>query len=79
MPFCFVLADVSMLQKDHFLLLDSIKETTRQTVVIANAYPNEKSDIKKAMQMGAACYFIKPIMVGSLRKLIDDFSPSAGV
>ncbi len=76
-PFSILLADVSMLQKDHYLLLDSIKETPCRTVIIANAYPNEKSDIKKAMQMGAACYFMKPIMVSSLRKLIDDFSPSA--
>jgi DNA-binding NtrC family response regulator len=75
-PFSFLLADVSVLQQDHYLLLDSIKETPSRTVVIANAYPNEKSDIKKAMKMGAACYFMKPIMVSSLRKLIDDFSQS---
>ncbi len=75
-PFRFLLADVSMLLQDHFLLLDSIQETACRTVVIANAYLNERNNIKKAMEMGAAGYFIKPVMVSSLRKLIDDFSVS---
>jgi DNA-binding NtrC family response regulator len=75
-PFCVFLADVSMLQQDHFLLLDAMKDKACQTVIIANAYLQGKNDIEKAMKMGAVSYFIKPIMVSSLRKLIDDFSPS---
>jgi DNA-binding NtrC family response regulator len=75
-PFCILLADVSMLLQDYFLLLDSIQETPCRTVVIANAYLKEKNNIKKAMEMGAVGYFIKPIMVNSLRKLVDDFSVS---
>jgi DNA-binding NtrC family response regulator len=76
-PFNFVLADVSMLQQDRFLLLDSVKETGCETVVVANAYLNAEKDVGKALKMGAACYFIKPIMVNSLRKLIDDLSQAA--
>ena len=75
-PFCVLLADVSMLLQDYFLLRDSIRETPSRTVVIANAYLKEKDNIKKALEMGAAGYFIKPIMVNSLRKLVDDFSLS---
>ena len=73
-PFTFLLADVSILLNDHFLLLDSIQGLPTATVVIANAYVNEKKGIKAAMEKGAAGYFIKPVMVSTLRKLIDDFS-----
>ncbi len=76
-PFSFLLADISMLQQDHFLLMDSIQKAACRTVVIVDAYLSESSNIKKAMEMGAAGYFIKPITVSSLRKLIDDFSVSA--
>jgi response regulator of citrate/malate metabolism len=76
-PFNFVLADISMLQQDHFLLMDSIHKAACRTVVIVGAYLSERNDVKKAMEMGAAGYFIKPIAVSSLRKLIDDFSVSA--
>jgi DNA-binding NtrC family response regulator len=75
-PFTFLLADISMFQQDYFLLLDSIKKAACGTVVIVAAYLNESNSIKKAMEMGAAGYFIKPVTVGSLRKLIDDFSAS---
>ncbi|MGO8945523.1 MAG: response regulator [Syntrophobacteraceae bacterium] len=76
-PFNFVLADISMLQQDHFLLMDSIHKAACRTVVIVGAYLSERNYVKKAMEMGAAGYFIKPIAVSSLRKLIDDFSVSA--
>ncbi len=76
-PFSFLLADTSILQQDHFLLLDLIHKTACRTVVIVGAYLNEMNNIKKAMEMGAAGYFIKPVTVSSLRKLIDDFSVSA--
>lgn len=72
-PFSFLLADLSMLQDDHFLLLDSIPGPPSATIVIANAYLNEKKGIKAALERGAAGYFIKPVMVSTLRKLIDDF------
>ena len=75
-PFSFLLADISILQQDHFLLLDSIQEMAGPTVVIVDAYVDESKGIKKAMEMGATGYFIKPIMVSSLRKLMDDFSVS---
>lgn len=73
-PFSFLLADISILQKDHFLLLDSVHGPPSGTIVIANAYVNEKKGIKAALERGAAGYFIKPVMVSTLRKLIDDFS-----
>jgi DNA-binding NtrC family response regulator len=73
-PFSFLLADVSILQNDHFLLLDSLQGMTFRTIVIANAYVNEKKGIRTAIEKGAAGYFIKPVMVCTLRKLIDDFS-----
>jgi len=76
-PFSFLLADTSILRQDHFLLLDLIHKTACQTVVIVGAYLDETGSIKKAMEMGAAGYFIKPVTVSSLRKLIDDFSVSA--
>ncbi|HIJ75554.1 MAG TPA: response regulator [Deltaproteobacteria bacterium] len=76
-PFSFLLADISMLQQDHFLLMDSIQKAACRTVVIVGAYLSERNNMKKAMEMGAAGYFIKPITVSSLRKLIDDFSASA--
>lgn len=74
--FSFLLADVSTLLQDHFLLLDAIKEAACRTVVIVDAYLKERDSIKKALEMGAMGHFIKPIMVSSLRKLIDDFSVS---
>jgi DNA-binding response OmpR family regulator len=76
-PFCFLIADASLLQRDGVLLMDSIREAVCGTVLIANAYLNEKHNLRKIMEMGASASFIKPIMVSSLRKLIDDFSVSA--
>lgn len=73
-PFVFVLADVSILEEDHFMLLNLIQEMGHRTVVIVDAYLSQKNNIKKAMEMGASGYFIKPVMVSALRKLIDDFS-----
>jgi DNA-binding response OmpR family regulator len=73
-PFGLLLADVSTLMRDHFLLLDLVREMSTHTVVIVDAYLDEKNNVKKAMEMGAAYYFIKPTTIGSLRKLIDDFS-----
>ncbi|MDR3554899.1 MAG: response regulator [Syntrophobacteraceae bacterium] len=73
-PFSFLLADVSILENDHFLLLDSLHGQPAPTVVIANAYLTQKKGIRTAMEKGAAGYFIKPVMVCTLRKLIDDFS-----
>jgi DNA-binding response OmpR family regulator len=75
--FSFLLADISMLQQDHFLILDSIKKAACRPVVIVDAYLMESNNVKKALEMGAAGYFIKPVTVSSLRKLIDDFSVSA--
>lgn len=72
--FSFLLADVSILEDDHFLLLDSLHGQPEPTVVIANAYLTRKKGIRTAMEKGAAGYFIKPVMVCTLRKLIDDFS-----
>ncbi len=76
-PFSFFIADASVLRQDHFLLMDLIEEMDCRTVVIVDAYLNDRSNLKKAMEMGARGFFIKPIMVSSLRKLIDDFSVSA--
>lgn len=73
-PFSFLLADFSTLQQDHFLLLEAIRNMDCKTQVIVDAYLNQKDHVKKALEMGATGYFIKPIMVNSLRKLIDDFS-----
>ncbi|MGO9022000.1 MAG: response regulator [Syntrophobacteraceae bacterium] len=75
--FSFLLADISMLQQDHFLILDSIQKAACRPVVIVDAYLMDSNNIKKALEMGAAGYFIKPVTVSSLRKLIDDFSVSA--
>lgn len=76
-PFNFLLADCSILEQNHFLLLNLIQKTACRTVVIVGAYLDDRSNVRKAMEMGAAGYFIKPITVSSLRKLIDDFSVSA--
>ncbi|MGC9193822.1 MAG: response regulator [Syntrophobacteraceae bacterium] len=73
-PFSFLIADISMLQKDHFFLLNSIQGLATGTKVIANGYVNDQKSIRTAMGKGAAGYFIKPVMVCALRKLIDDFS-----
>ena len=76
-PFSFLLADIATLLQDHFLLLDAIQELDCDTMVIVDGYLNEKENVKKALEKGACGYFIKPIMVNSLRKIIDDFSVSA--
>lgn len=73
-PFSFLLADVETLQDDHFLLLDTIKVANTATIVITSGYIKDKRSIKAALERGADAYFIKPVMVGTLRKLIDDFS-----
>jgi len=72
--FNFVLADFSVLEQDHFLLLETIRGVPCQTMVIVDAYLNQKEDIKQVLKLGATGYFIKPIMINSLRKLIDDFT-----
>ena len=76
-PFTFFLADLTLLEEDHFMLLNTIGEMSRRTMVIVNAYLNQKEDIKKGLEMGAAGYFIKPVKINLLRKLIDDFSAAA--
>jgi DNA-binding NtrC family response regulator len=73
-PFSFIIADISMLQKDRFSLLNAIGGLAVDTKVIANGYVGDKKSMRTAMQKGAAGYFIKPVMVCALRKLIDDFS-----
>lgn len=75
-PFDFVLADFSLLQQEHFLLIDQIRKTSSKTVILVDAYLNQKEYLEKVIKMGAAGYFIKPIMINSLRKLIDDFALS---
>lgn len=75
MAFHFLLADFSTLQEDHFLLLEAFQEGAGDAVVIVHAYLNQKDDIQEAIKKGAQGYFIKPIMINSLRKLIDDFAP----
>jgi response regulator of citrate/malate metabolism len=76
--FSFLLADVCTLQQDHFQLLEAIRQMDCRTAVIVDAYVNESENIRKAMEMGATGYFIKPVTVSSLRKLIDDLSLSTG-
>ncbi|MFZ2448501.1 MAG: response regulator [Syntrophobacteraceae bacterium] len=72
--FNFVLADFSVLEHDHFLLLEAIRGAPCRTMVIVNAYLNQKDEIKQVLKLGATGYFIKPIMINSLRKLIDDLT-----
>ncbi|MHC1727158.1 MAG: response regulator [Syntrophobacteraceae bacterium] len=72
--FNFLLADICVLRDDHFLLLNEIREMCCRTVVIVDAYLNEKESVRKAMELGAKGYFIKPVMVNSLRKIIDDLA-----
>lgn len=74
LPFDFVLADFSLLEYDHFLLVDQIREASRETIILVSAYLNQKNHLDRVLQEGVAGYFIKPIMINSLRKLIDDFS-----
>ena len=76
-PFNFLLADYATLQKDHFLLFESIRKMDCKTALIVDAYLNQKDLLKKTLDLGATGYFIKPIMVNSLRKIIDDFSQNA--
>ncbi len=72
--FSFVLADIVVLREDHFQLLNTIQETCCKTVVIVDAYLTEKESIKKALELGARSYFIKPVMISSLRKIMEDLS-----
>jgi response regulator of citrate/malate metabolism len=72
--FDFLLADATLLQQDHFLLIDSIREMGAGPSVVVNGYMNQKDDIQAAMKTGAVSYFIKPIMVNALRKLIDELA-----
>jgi len=74
MSFAFVLADLSVLAHDHYLLLDVIDRTDGSTRVIVDGYLNQNEEIKKALKMGVAGYFIKPIKISNLRELIDDFT-----
>jgi DNA-binding NtrC family response regulator len=73
-PFDVMLADLSLLQQDHFLLIETIHETASNTSVIVDGYMNQREDIQAALKKGATSYFIKPIMVNALRKLIDDLA-----
>ncbi len=75
--FSFMLADIAILLRDRFMLLETIQELDCNTRVIVDGYLGEKENVKKALEKGACGYFIKPIMVSSLRKIIDDFSVSA--
>ena len=71
--FYFLLADISTLLRDHFLLLDAIRELDSNTMVIVDGYIDEKESVRRAIEKGACGHFTKPIMVNSLRKIIDDF------
>ncbi len=70
--FDFLLADFSVLEQEGFLLLETIREIRCRTMVVVDAYISENDNIKKVLNLGATGYFIKPIMINSLRKLIDD-------
>ncbi len=70
--FDFLLADFSLLEQDGFLLLEAIREVPCRTLVVVDAYISQNENIKKVLNLGATGYFIKPIMINSLRKLIDD-------
>jgi len=72
--FSILLADLSTLEQDHFLLLDALREMPMGTRVIVDAYLNQKEDISKMLTRGVAGYFIKPVKVSALRKLIDDLN-----
>ncbi len=73
-PFSFLIADISMLQKDRFFLLNSIRGLAAGTKVLANGYVSDLKSLRIALEKGASGYFIKPVMVCALRKLIDDFA-----
>lgn len=79
MPFFILLADLSILEEDHFLLLDTIRKVSSATRVIVDAYLNQKEDIVKMREKGAAGYFIKPVKVSALRRLIDDIGNDESV
>ncbi|MCE5335786.1 MAG: response regulator [Desulfobacteraceae bacterium] len=70
--FSCVLADLGLLRNDHFMLIEAIRKMGRPMTVIVNAYLSEKDKLKEAANKGASRCFIKPIMVNSLRKLIDE-------
>ncbi len=72
--FNFLLADISTLLQDRFVLLDTIRELDCNTTVIVDCYIDEKEGVGRAIEKGACGHFIKPIMVNSLRKIIDDFA-----
>ena len=72
-PFNLMLADIGTLLRDRFLLLDAVRELDCNTMVIVDGYLNEKEDVRRAIEKGACGHFIKPIMVSSLRKIIDKF------
>jgi DNA-binding response OmpR family regulator len=72
--FDFVLADLSLLQQDQFLLIEAIREMPNNTSVVIHGYMNQREDILAALKMGVTSYFIKPVMVNTLRKLIDDLA-----
>jgi len=73
-PFDFLLADLSLLQQDQFLLIETIQELAANTSIVVDGYMNQKEDILAALKMGVTTYFIKPVMVNTLRKLIDDLA-----
>ena len=68
-----MLADIGTLLKDRFLLLDAVRELDCNIMVIVDGYLNEKEEVRRAIEKGACGHFIKPIMVSSLRKIIDEF------
>jgi DNA-binding response OmpR family regulator len=72
--FDFLLADLSLLQQDQFLLIEAVRGLASNTSIVVDGYINQREDIQAALKMGAASYFIKPIMVNALRKFIDDLA-----
>jgi len=69
---CLILLDLKLPYKSGFDVLTAVRghEHLRTTVVVMLTSSNESSDIKRALDLGANAYVVKPSAFGELSKVV---------
>ncbi len=72
-PFDLVIMDVSFATAGNYSLVRKVKRILPDLAIVIDAYIHQKEHASRAMEHGAAGYFLKPIKVEEFRKKIGHF------
>lgn len=72
-PINLIILDVSIAIPSHFALLQEFTSLFPNTVVLVSGSIHHMRHLKDAVSMGANGYFVKPISLYSLRKIVTSF------